>query len=135
MSAGDAQFVSQIALQARLDSPRVVTNRLIALGRRGVGEHVACRVRVQDGQRSDPSGIRDRLLAGVVRLPLGPPVAATSDALGHVGAKHGVDTRLIPRTLGFEPLQHVGIDAQRDRPLRRRLHNSGVVPEIVRQIR
>lgn len=55
--------------------------------------------------------------------------------LGHVRPQHGVHSRLIPWTPSLEPVQYVGVYAQRDRLLRYRLDDRRLVPKVFGKIR
>lgn len=61
----------------------------------------------------------------LARLP------ARCRALRHERPQHRVDTGLVPRALSLEPVEHVGIDAERNRLLRHRLDDLRRSPEIV----
>lgn len=83
----------------------------------------------------DPTAPEPREAPRLIANPLARPSPRGLTTLGHVRAQHGVHPRLIPWTLRLEPVQNIGVDAKRDRLLRRGLDDLCVVPEILREIR
>ena len=57
----------------------------------------------------------------------------TSTGVLHVRAKHGVHSRLVSGPLSSEPVEHIRIDAKRNRLLRHRLNHFSRRPEAVRE--
>lgn len=60
-------------------------------------------------------------------------LAARPRALRHERPQHGVDAGLIPGPLCLEPIKHVSVDPERNRPFRYRLDDLRRSPEVVWQ--